>query len=460
MPVEDVTCVAQWEVILPTTYTITFDANGGLGGGDQTVEEGVMPMIPTVTREGYNFNSWDAEIVAATDDKTYIAIWTPVVNYTITFDANGGVGGEVQTLEKGDMPTVPTVTREGYTFVSWTPEVVEVVTNATYTANWDMDTVNYTITFDANGGEGGEEQTVEEGIMPTPPLVNYKGFNFIEWTPVIVEAAADVTYTAQWVAEVNYIITFDADGGEGGVIRTIAENTMPVAPTVTRDGYDFTGWNPAVIVIATENATYTAQWEMIANPTSTITFDLNGGDSAAIDPIIADEGSSDYAHPEDPTREGYTFLGWSPAVPATMPVDDVTCVAQWEEIVATTYTITFDANGGEGGEVQEVEEGAMPEVPTVTNANLTFLGWTPEVEAATGDTTYTALWLADVNGDGEISPLDALMALQGGTGELALTPEQFDAADVNNDGRVSSIDALMILHFASGRLTAFPSAAV
>jgi hypothetical protein len=40
--------------------------------------------------------------------------------------------------------------------------------------------------------------------------------------------------------------------------------------------------------------------------------------------------------------------------------EEATYTAQWEEIIVITYQITFDANGGEGGEVQMVEEGTIP----------------------------------------------------------------------------------------------------
>ena len=64
----------------------------------------------------------------------------------------------------------------------------------------------------------------------------------------------------------------------------------------------------------------------LVTPTSTITFDSNGGSPVA--PITQNEGTAVTA-PAAPTKAGNTFAGWLPAVPATMPVDDVTCVAQW-----------------------------------------------------------------------------------------------------------------------------------
>ena len=58
--------------------------------------------------------------------------------YTVTFDANGGEGGWTMDLDYGAALSVPVVTRAGYTFVGWVPEVADTVPigGATYTAQW------------------------------------------------------------------------------------------------------------------------------------------------------------------------------------------------------------------------------------------------------------------------------------------------------------------------------------
>ena len=69
---------------------------------------------------------------------------------------------------------------------------------------------------------------------------------------------------------------------------------------------------------------------------ATITFDLNGAPGEYA-PITAEVGSPVGA-PDDPEWEGYTFLGWNPPFPETMPEGGLTCVAQWQ---ANEYSLTF-----------------------------------------------------------------------------------------------------------------------
>ena len=62
----------------------------------------------------------------------------------------------------------------------------------------------------------------------------------------------------------SWIVTFDANGGEGGWSRRMECGAVIVAPTVTRAGYTFKGWSPDVAATVPANdVTYTAQWELI-----------------------------------------------------------------------------------------------------------------------------------------------------------------------------------------------------
>ena len=137
--------------------------------------------------------------------------------------------------------------------------------------------------------------------------------------------AENVTVTAQW--EINrYTVTFDTAGGSEIAPITQDYGTAIAAPAdPTREGYTFIGWDREIPAnMPAENVTLTAQWEINRY---TVTFDTNGGSEIA--PITQDYGTAITA-PADPTREGYTFIGWDKAIPATMPAENVTVTAQWQ----------------------------------------------------------------------------------------------------------------------------------
>ena len=133
----------------------------------------------------------------------------------------------------------------------------------------------------------------------------------------------------------KYTITFDTAGGSE--IASITQNyctaiTAPADPT--REGYTFIGWDREIPeTVPAENMTVTAQWEINRY---TITFDAAGGSEIA--PITQDYGTNITA-PADPTREGYTFIGWDRDIPVTMPAENMTLKARWRDTEKPTGEI-------------------------------------------------------------------------------------------------------------------------
>ncbi|MEE1450229.1 MAG: InlB B-repeat-containing protein [Oscillospiraceae bacterium] len=178
--------------------------------------------------------------------------------------------------------------------------------------------------------------------------------------------------------------------------------TRPDAPAAT-PGYTFGGWNKADGTAwdyasdkVTDNITLYAKW---AANTYTITFDTAGGSEIA--PITQDYGTN-IAAPADPTREGYTFIGWDREIPETMPAENMTVTAQWE---INQYTITFDTNGG--SEIAPITQDygtviTAPEAPE--REGYTFIGWDkaiPETMPAE-NITLKARWKDTEKPTGEI----------------------------------------------------------
>jgi hypothetical protein len=101
----------------------------------------------------------------------------------------------------------------------------------------------------------------------------------------------------------------------------------------------------------------------------TITFDTDGG--SAVAPITQDYGTAITA-PAAPTKEGYTFKGWSEQIPATMPAVNKTIKALWN---VNKYEVLFKVDGAEYSKAI-VEYGSEIKLPAnPTKEGHTFVGW-------------------------------------------------------------------------------------
>ena len=221
----------------------------------------------------------------------------------------------------------------------------------------------------------------------------------------------------------------------------------------------------------TENMPLTAKWT--AN-SYTITFDTDGGSDIA--PITQDYGTA-IAAPANPTREGYTFIGWDKAIPATMPAGDMTITAQW---TLERYTISYNLNNGTATgnpDSYTVESDAIT-LNTPTRPGYTFTGWsgtgltgennlTVTIEkGSTGDRSYTAHWRYNGSGHsysyytikattgtgGSISPSGNVSVREGRDQTFTITPDKgYAVSNVKIDGK--SIGAVKSYTFENVRRT-------
>ena len=167
----DTTLYAIWEPIPATTYTVSFDANGGTGTmADVTGISGsyTLPANGFTAPSGKQFKGWatsasgtvitGTSITVSADTKLY-AIWEPIpaTEYTITFDVNGGSGTiPSQTTSGQKLSSLPTATRSGrYSFDGWYTAAsggTQITTTYTFSANT---TVYAHWTYTGGGGGGG-----------------------------------------------------------------------------------------------------------------------------------------------------------------------------------------------------------------------------------------------------------------------------------------------------------------
>ena len=376
----------------------------------------------------------------STGFRLYAAHWA-LENYTITLDTSGGNAlDNIRYTVKSDPIILPTPTRNGYEFSGWTGEGIttpqtEVIIptgstgNKAYTANWKV--IEYTITLDTNGGPAVSpiKYTVEDSF--TLPYLLRTGYEFAGWTldgsgmipamPLIIYhgTTGDLRYKAEWrLAE--YTITMDLNGGSGQekVVYTITDEDFEL-PTPTRNGYEFVGWTGERITTpqtsvripkgSTGNKAYTANWKVIRY---TITLVTNGG---AVIASIRYTVEDSVTLPIPPERPGYEFAGWVldgsgqfPSTPMIIPAGstgDRLYKAEWR---VATYTITYVSHGKAYNWVQytinnQVYFGTPEEDPSYYLPGYTFVGWkidgvegTPRSymlpKGSYGNRTATMLW--------------------------------------------------------------------
>ena len=204
----------------------------------------------------------------STGFRLYAAHWA-LENYTITLDTSGGNAlDNIRYTVKSDPIILPTPTRNGYEFVGWTGERITTpqtsvkipkgsTGNKAYTANWKV--IRYTITLVTNGGAviASIRYTVEDSVtLPIPP--DRPGYEFSGWTldgsglfpstPMIIPkgSTGDRIYKAEWRVA-TYTITYVSHGKAYNWVQYTINNqvyfgTPEEDPSYYLPGYTFVGW--------------------------------------------------------------------------------------------------------------------------------------------------------------------------------------------------------------------------
>ncbi len=210
--------------------SITFFTDGGSSVQDLKIEKGKSVELPTTTKDGYNFLGWfdgDKEISESTmfeEDTKLIAKWKEIPptakTFTITFDSKGGSQVNNLIVECNQtLPTLPTPTRNGYRFASWSDKHGKVILkgallsceNVTLYANWEMKETpsakTFTVTYNSNGGSSVKNSVISCGSELTLPANPTRdGYTFVSWADkngkVILNGAKlaceNITLTANW----------------------------------------------------------------------------------------------------------------------------------------------------------------------------------------------------------------------------------------------------------------------
>lgn len=338
-------------------YNIAFDANGGKGtmesmNGLSSVES--YQLRPnTFTRDGgYVFAGWstsrngsksynDSQTVYAVGKKanetvTLYAIWSGKGKMASFNGAGGGDGDSITRMPGEKLGTLPSPksSKPHHTFAGWyteteggtkvTPDTTMPSTDVTYFAHWTENT--YNITLDANGGKVSPTTVArkygdEIGSLPRPTWND--SHIFLGWTKVKNDPSTVVmkndtvndsgmTLYAAW--ENNcYTIEFDSNGGSAlDPVEVAPGSAIGTLPVPTRNGYALTGWYDDAGSKFSASTPVTKNYYLIARWTPvnyTISYNLNGGSVTGNPTSYTIESNTITL--KNPTRNGYTFTGWS-----------------------------------------------------------------------------------------------------------------------------------------------------
>ena len=421
MGTADATFEAVFAAAGDTAYTVNTYVMGTDGTyGDPTSEKLTGTTGSTATyapeaREG--FTVADESVLSGTiaaDGSLVLKVYYSRNKYTLTVD---GVASEVYY---GAAVSVAEPSKEHYTFAGWEPELPDTMpaNDVTVVSKWTEDGADYTAydaavaAAQAKKAETDYDKTYtaeSRAALDAALAEKVSGKKYSEQS--VVDAAAKAINDAVASLEVmTYNATFYVDGAEYRVVPTKvgAQIVAPEAPSKT--GYVFTGWDPAVGVMGTEDVSFNAQFSAgeVSYKVETYVMGLDGQYGAAETKTVpATTGAAVSVEPEaregftvadnsvlsgvvdadsslvlkvyysrnqyklsvdgvesdvyygaalniaaPAAREGFTFTGWNVEVPANMPASDLTLVSQWSENDAdyTAYNAAVAAAKAKQGE--------------------------------------------------------------------------------------------------------------
>ncbi len=273
------------------------------------------------------------------------------------------------------------------------------------------DETSYSVKFiyiDVTNSKQDEFETkVKSGETVKQPENKSEGYAFEGWYTDLTgskkydfssKVTSDLTLYAILIEECK--ITFETNGGfinnflsdtkEPNVKHIEKGSTLTKPENPIKEGFKFKGWftdkdltkEYSFNSTVTSDLTLYAKWEETKTVTTyTVDFNSNGGSDVTSQNVNSDEKVT---KPADPTKKGYTFKGWFTDKDLTKEysfnstvTSDLTLYAKWEEEkIVTTYTVTFNSEGGSTVTSKKVEEGQNVTKPTnPTRTGCKFGGW-------------------------------------------------------------------------------------
>ena len=402
VPASNVVYTAILTAKTDTAYTVkkVFQNTDGLTWGEPVddVRYGTTGATVEIVAEeeavkGFEVYEIDpATVKIAGDGSTVIYIYYErnTVSVTINGDKDDYYYGE--KIEEPEEPA-----KDGYTFEGWVDEDGNTVTfpitvpekdlviKPVFTAN----KVSLSFEVDGVAVEGYPVEVEVDSTITAPTAPKKEGYNFVDWYIKGTNTAfngtmptADTVYEARYTAGANTKVAIEIyTMNTEGVYEMTVGYTFGVTDTTAwvEPNNDLPGLTP--------NLTKSKLSDVVKADGSTVLSIYYDRDLYEVTWIVDGAETTDQVYygaeivaPADPVKDGYTFAGWTPAVPATMPEEDLEFTATWTE---AEYTVTYVVNGAKTTETYKYGATVtVKDAPAVEG--MTFNGWFD------GDTEYAA----------------------------------------------------------------------
>ena len=348
--------------------------NGGglyaFTGNDGPVAKIVVSVPDNFTAGDYevelkNISLSNASGQSLSVNETFTFKWSIVDTFTITFDSNGGTSVESITQDNGTVITPPAnPTREGYTFIGWEPALPETmpIGGLAVKAQWVIN--KYTLTYVIDGQEYSKSEVEYNATITQLDDPVREGYTFSGWSEIPATMPAhDVEVTGSFTVN-SYTLTYIVDGNAYKTLTVDYGTAITPEAEPTKEGYTFSGWSEIPATMPANDVEVSGSFTVNSY---TLTYIVDGN---AYKTLTVDYGTA--ITPEaEPTKEGYTFSGWS-EIPAAMPAHDVEVTGSF---TVNSYTLTYIVDGN-AYKTLTVDYGtAITPEAEPTKEGYTFSGW-------------------------------------------------------------------------------------
>ena len=325
-----------FDIVVPAPigkYTLTYVVDGQTYMTCEVEAGTAVTAIAEPTKKGHSFSGWSGVPSTMPENDVTITGTFTVNTYTITYLLDGETYRKVQLAYGAAIVTPDVPAKEGYSFSGWSgvPSTMpehDVTITGTFTVN------TYTITYLLDGETYRTTQLAYGSAIVTPSVPVKEGHLFEGWSDVpATMPAQDLTITGSYKV-LTYNLIFMLDGEIYQSVSMACGTKVTIVPEVpAKEGYTFGGWGyiPAVM-LARDVYVY---GEYIRNSYNLI-YMVDGVEYRRYSIYY---GASIQIAPAAPTKEGYTFSGWS-EVPKKMPDHDV--IVHGSFMVDGIETLTTD----------------------------------------------------------------------------------------------------------------------